>query len=198
MTRFFISLSFFWILSSSQATTHIVYVWDGYYQFLEKDITISFGDTVEWLPLGGGAPTMVHTITSTNIPVGATPFDQIWQAPADTFFRYVPTQVGYYEYQCTPHADPPLNMVGSITVEAPLHTPLNKQMELGIYPNPAFDFVYISGLNQETAYSIHSTKGALIQEGVTAGKIEFELIPSGIYFLVLINEQKNTFRIVKE
>ena len=68
---------------------HTVYVWDGYSQFVGADITIQLGDTVQWLPLD--VPMMVHTITSTNIPSGAATFDQIWQAPADTFFQYRPT-----------------------------------------------------------------------------------------------------------
>ncbi len=86
------------ILSSftSKATIHIVNVWDGYFEFTPADITIQLGDTVQWLPLGGGAPSIVHTITSTNIPLGAATFDQIWQAPADTFFQYVPQLLGLY------------------------------------------------------------------------------------------------------
>jgi hypothetical protein len=83
------------ILSSfySKATIHIVNVWSGYFQFVNStwtgsDIIIQLGDTVQWLPLD--IPMMMHTITSTNIPSGAASFDVIWQAPADTFFQYVP------------------------------------------------------------------------------------------------------------
>ena len=85
------------ILSSftSKATVHTIQVWNGYFQFLNADITIQLGDTVQWLPLD--VPTMIHSVTSTNIPVGATAFDQIWQAPADTFFQYVPQVAGLYE-----------------------------------------------------------------------------------------------------
>ena len=102
------------ILSSfySKATIHIVNVWSGYYQFLPASFTIQLGDTVQWLPLD--IPMMMHTITSTNIPSGATSFDVIWQAPTDTFFQYVPQVAGLYEYVCTPHDT--LGMVGSIIV----------------------------------------------------------------------------------
>jgi len=107
------------ILSSfySKATIHIVNVWSGYFQFVNStwtgsDITIQLGDTVQWLPLD--IPMMMHTITSTNIPSGAASFDVIWQAPADTFFQYVPQVTGLYEYMCTPHDT--LGMVGSIIV----------------------------------------------------------------------------------
>ena len=64
------------ILSSftANATIHIVNVWDGYFKFVDEvnfsqDITIQLGDTVQWLPLD--FPAMVHTITSTDIPLGA-------------------------------------------------------------------------------------------------------------------------------
>ena len=48
----------FIILSSftSKAQIQIVNVWDGYYSFTPSAITIQLGDTVQWLPLGGGAP----------------------------------------------------------------------------------------------------------------------------------------------
>jgi len=58
-----------------------------------QDLTIQLGDTVQWLPLD--FPSMVHTITSTNIPLGAPTFDQIWQAHADPFFQYVPPIAGF-------------------------------------------------------------------------------------------------------
>ena len=57
---------------------------------------------------------MVHTITSSNIPIGANSFDQIWQAPADTFFQYIPQVEGFYEYVCTPHIS--FGMTGSFNV----------------------------------------------------------------------------------
>lgn len=102
------------ILSSfySKATIHIVNVWSGYNQFLPASFTIQLGDTIQWLPLD--MPMMMHTITSTNIPTGATSFDVIWQAPTDTFFQYVPQVAGLYQYVCTPHVA--LGMTGSILV----------------------------------------------------------------------------------
>ena len=112
MKKLFIILSIILSSFTSKATVHVVLVWDGYYAFLDANITIQLGDTVQWLPLD--VPMMVHTITSTNIPAGAASFDQIWQAPADTFFQYVPQIAGLYEYECTPHIS--FGMVGSINV----------------------------------------------------------------------------------
>ena len=91
---------------------HIIQVWDGYKQFLPSTLNIELGDTIHFLPLD--FPSMVHTVTSSNIPLGAMSFDQIWKAPADTFFEYIPQVEGLYEYVCTPHIS--MGMVGSFNV----------------------------------------------------------------------------------
>ena len=80
---------------------HVIFVWDGYMQFMPVSLNIELGDTIHFLPLD--FPLMMHTITSSNIPLGAISFDEIWQAPSDTFFEYIPLIEGLYEYVCTPH-----------------------------------------------------------------------------------------------
>tara|TARA_B110000438_G_scaffold161525_1_gene154743 strand:+ start:114 stop:605 length:492 start_codon:yes stop_codon:yes gene_type:complete len=103
------------ILSSfnSKGTIHQIQVWSGYMQFLPpNNIIVQLGDTIQWTPLD--PPTMSHTITSDNIPVGAVSFDQVWQMPADTFFQYIPQVAGLYQYVCTPHI--PNGMIGEFTV----------------------------------------------------------------------------------
>ena len=97
---------------SLRAEIHIIQVWDGYKQFLPSTLDIELGDTIHFLPLD--FPSMVHTITSSNIPLGVMSFDQIWKAPADTFFEYIPQVEGLYEYVCTPHIS--MGMVGSFNV----------------------------------------------------------------------------------
>ena len=91
---------------------HVILVWNGYYQFMPSSLNINLGDTIHFLPLD--PPLMAHTITSSNIPIGANSFDQIWQAPADTFFQYIPQVEGFYEYVCTPHIS--FGMIGSFNV----------------------------------------------------------------------------------
>ena len=103
------------ILSSfnSKGAIYQISVWNGYYQFLPpNNITIQLGDTIQWIPLD--PPIMYHTITSDNIPVGAAPFNQSWQMPADTFFQYIPQVAGLYQYVCTPHIS--FGMIGEFTV----------------------------------------------------------------------------------
>ena len=106
------------IISSfnSKGTIHKIGVWGGYYEFVPASITIQLGDTIEWEPYFGGLPTMPHTITSDNIPVGAVYFDKAWQMPADTFFQYIPQFAGLYQYVCTPHI--PNGMIGEFIVNS--------------------------------------------------------------------------------
>jgi len=100
---------------SSKSEIHTIMVWDGYMQFLPSITYLDLGDTIHFLPLD--APSMVHTITSGNIPALAASFDVVWQAPADTFFQYIPLYAGTYDYVCTPHIA--MGMIGKFIVNNP-------------------------------------------------------------------------------
>ncbi|MDG1147520.1 MAG: T9SS type A sorting domain-containing protein [Crocinitomicaceae bacterium] len=186
------------ILSSftSKATVHTIQVWNGYFQFLNADITIQLGDTVQWLPLD--VPTMIHSVTSTNIPVGATAFDQIWQAPADTFFQYVPQVAGLYEYECTPHATS-YGMVGSITVLEDVTgiTDGIVESEFYIYPNPATEALYFSESNLGHQYTIFTSKGDRVLSGTTKQRVNISTLPVGVYHIELIGDKRRVLKFVK-
>lgn len=187
---------------TSKATVHVVKVWDGYYQFVSaidfsQDITIQLGDTVLWLPLD--VPTMVHTITSTNIPNGAAPFDQIWQAPADTVFQYIPQIAGLYEYECTPHAVQ-FGMVGSINVIGGTSS-IGKGVlkpNLTIYPNPANDFIYFENGETVFQYNIYTINGSLILTGLTQGGINIASLATGIYHLEITGDKPRVTKFIKQ
>ncbi len=56
MKKIIIILSILVSSLGSNATIHVVRVWDGYFQFVNptfngSNVTIQLGDTVEWLPL---------------------------------------------------------------------------------------------------------------------------------------------------
>ena len=131
------------------ATTHKILVWSGYYIFINEaagtnilaaPLTVQLGDTIHFLPYD--PPTMMHTITSTNIPSGAQSFNQMWQLPADTFFQYIPAVVGVYNFECTPHVS--MNMIGSFTVSSTVGvTELSSNFKFESYPNPASDKINI-------------------------------------------------------
>ena len=190
------------ILSSftAKATIHIVNVWDGYFEFTPANITIQLGDTVQWLPLGGGAPSMVNTITSTNIPVGAATFDQIWQAPADTFFQYVPQIVGLYEYECTPHATSH-NMIGSINVvdgSTNVNDNFAEEINLIIYPNPTSNILSVDGLYSKTKYKIYNLNGELIMTGKTDKTIDISALIEGSYIIEFLGDIPRVIKILKQ
>ena len=102
MTRF-LFLFFLFIYFNSTATIHNIQVWSGYFQFLPSTLILQLGDTIQWTPLDPPMPNMPHTITSSNIPIGAMSFDVSWGINDSLFFQYVPQISGIYDYVCTPH-----------------------------------------------------------------------------------------------
>ena len=199
MKNLFIILSIILSSFTAKATIHIVNVWDGYLQFTPADITIQLGDTVQWLPLGGVAPSMVHTITSSNIPAGAAPFDQIWQAPADTFFQYVPQIAGLYEYVCTPHI---LNeMVGSFNViggGTGLTDGKLSENEVLIYPNPTTDIIHLNKSNFVYTYKIFTSNGKLISYGKTNETVNVSTLANGNYFIEVVGDRPRILKFIKQ
>ena len=151
------------ILSSfnSKGTIHHIGVWGGYYQFVPPSLTIQLGDTLQWEPYFGMLPTMLHTITSDNIPNGAVDFDQVWQMPADTFFQYIPQVAGLYQYVCTPHI--PNGMIGEFTVINGANTQTyvpddnfeQALINLG-YDNALDDYVTTANISTVTSLDVNS------------------------------------------
>jgi len=180
----------------SKANIHEIFVWNGYMQFLPSSLTVQLGDTIQWLPLDH--PTMVHSITSTNIPVGASTFDQVWQAPADTFFQYIPQVVGLYEYECTPHAP---NMGGSFEVIDSTNNIIeNNKNLLLVYPNPTHELITIDieTYNGPFEIEIYDLKGRLL-ETTKSRKISLKNYSKGIYmFKVSYGDITEEVRVIKD
>lgn len=178
------------------STIHIIRVWDGYFQFLPQQLTVELGDTIQWLPLD--QPSMTHTVTSATIPAGAAPFDQIWQAPADTFFQYIPTQTGLHQYVCTPHAVS-FNMVGEFMVNTPtgVSDAANNKVPV-LYPNPAKDLINISTANVASNFRVISISGEIVLEGEFSKSINIKALERGVYFLELIGDENKVIRFLKQ
>jgi plastocyanin len=172
-----------------RALIHVVYVWDGYMQFLPADLgTIFLGDTVNWLPLAG-SPSMPHTITSTNIPLNAIPFDQIWQAPSDTFFQYIPVAVGLYEYECTPHIA--MGMIGRFNVEESLNKDISNQFNVSnlFFPNPTNNKLFFESEMNGNIFAIYTLNGSLIMKGIIQNNIDVSILRKGLYNLIIIADR---------
>ncbi len=175
------------------STIHEIRVWDGYFQFVPNTITIDLGDTIDWLPLD--QPSMVHTITSDSIPAGAATFDYTWQAPADTFFRYIPTVSGVYNYVCTPHES--IGMVGSFTVVDPGNVSENES-DIVVYPNPVSSELIVPSELVGEAYEIFDVQGSLVEKGKLESTVKVALFRSGVYYLRLQGVRTTPIRFIVE
>lgn len=191
-----LSIILFFLLSSVvvNATIHVVLVWDGYFQFTPSEITIQLGDTIQWLPLD--SPLMQHSITSTNIPVGAEEFDEIWQLPADTFFQYIPEYAGLYEYVCTPH-EVSYNMVGSFTVEDASSINEITLNTISVFPNPASNYISLREINTGLHFSIIDLNGKEVLNGLTEEQVDISNLNKGVYFIEIINNDRLIMKFIK-
>jgi len=195
MKKIYILLIVILVAFNSKATIHSVQVWNGYYQFLPASFTIQLGDTIQWTPLD--PPTMVHTITSASIPSGAATFDYTWQAPADTFFQYIPQVSGFYEYECTPHIA--FGMTGNFTVNGgTTDITENKTTTSLIYPNPASNFIHFNALNTIEEYTIYAANGAILLSGNTEDKINISTFKNGMYFINILGDKPKLIKIIKQ
>ena len=180
----------------SKATIHEILVWDGYKQFTPNNLTIELGDTIQWLPLD--PPTMVHTITSTNIPAGAIAFDEIWQAPADTFFQYIPNVVGLYEYECTPHA--PLMSANFEVTDSTTNIYERNNNTLIAHPNPTNELITleIETYNGPFEVKIYDLQGRLL-ETTKSTTISLKKYSKGIYiFRVSYGDKTEEVRVLRD
>ena len=184
------------LINPFKATIHEILVWDGYMQFLPQGNldSVNVGDTVQWLPLD--FPSMVHTITSSNIPLGAAPFDQIWQAPADTFFQYIPTHVGLYEYVCTPHIL--MNMVGGFNVVGNPSSISKIVSDLNpfVYPNPTKGVINFKSNYLGFQFQIFDSNGSLVMHGKSLPNLDVSILPKGIYHLVVLGDKPRPIQLV--
>lgn len=180
----------------AHATIHIIYVWNGYFQFTPNVVTIELGDTIQWLPLD--PPTVTHTITSAVIPEGAASFDQVWELPADTFFQYIPLVPGLYNYVCTPHAVS-FNMIGTFMVldgATATQDAQNTDLLLLVYPNPAAEQIRLNARDKD--YVIYDLTGRTFFTGRSIGeKIDVDALSSGLYFIKIIGDRPNVVSFVK-
>ena len=67
--------------------------------------------------------------------------------------------------------------------------------QLAIYPNPAKDELFVSGLKKPTDYTIYTADGRLVKKGNTEKKIEISSLEKGVYF---INIQQLNLKFIKE
>lgn len=173
--------------TSALAATHMVDVAN--YSFAPSSFTAHPGDTIIWMWVNG-----THTTTSTTIPAGANS----WNSNIDvstTFYIYVPTVIGTYNYLCSIHAS--LGMVGSFTVVSSTGiAPVNTNPEFCVFPNPTPGPLQIKldnpGLPVSITLADANRKVVINKEHCQSNDTNLDLqwMPNGTYYIRVIREDK--------
>ena len=67
-----------------------------------------------------------------------------------------------------------------------------------LYPNPAEDVIYLSGVPVHTTFELRNTTGQLLRTGTTKDRIDLRTLPSGTLLLILKNQRTvKQYKLVK-
>lgn len=194
MKLFIIAASLALIISTANATVHIVTCQNTPSHFLPLTVNAMVGDTIRWIWMAGNHIT--GPIDTSDIPSGAA----MWNGPIDAgniSFEYVLTVAGSYHYDChpaTPHGE---DAYLEVTMSP---SGLGKNNALSnltfVYPNPTngmFQFaIEASQITKKSKVEIYNLKGQIIyQSGVTEAISTIDLSNQsiGIYFLKFYSGQ---------
>ncbi|WP_143884548.1 M1 family aminopeptidase [Chryseobacterium binzhouense] len=83
-----------------------------------------------------------------------------------------------YEYQI-------LDRNSTVTQDSSLNTSELISNNFNIYPNPAKNELFVSGLKKETEFTIYTEDGRLAMIGKTQNKVDVSSLEKGIYFITL-------------
>ncbi|MGE5425402.1 MAG: T9SS type A sorting domain-containing protein [Syntrophothermus sp.] len=182
--------------TSAFAARHVITVQD--FKFTPDSVgNIAIGDSVIWQWVDGA-----HTVTSSEIPNGALPFDQELSL-LHPIFIYVPTVAGTYRYYCKPHLS--MGMMGVFIVKGfaeGINDPSVASPSIQIYPNPfqnSFSFSYQTKGNNLQKIEVYDLTGKKIYERnqVFVPGVEIEINPGkiepGLYLLKLTDTANNSW-----
>lgn len=167
--------------------------------FTPQTFTANVGDVVVWTLSQG-----THNVTGVSVPSGAAAIASPTLSTVGTTYSYTITVAGNYGYQCTFHS----GMVGGFAVSSST-TGINniaepvKDLLTSAYPNPFKDKITIKykGIQSIEIYNIVGEKLKTIELSPVETKVEidFDNLPSGVYFYRTYNEGTiiETKRIVK-
>lgn len=93
-----------------------------------------------------------------------------------------------YEYQI-------LEKNSTVMQDNTLSTSEAALVQLVIYPNPAKDELFVSGLKKQTDYIIVTADGRLVKKGSTEKKIDIFSLEKGVYFITI---QQLNLKFIKE
>ena len=190
-----IALCFF---NYSAQTTHTVNA--GIFYYNPTNLTVQVGDSVIWINDGG-----LHDVNGNINSITNQPFNNpvTFDSPSTNsagavIFAYKFTVPGTYNYDCSVGSHAASGMVGSIIVNG-LSVDMNTlNTSYLIYPNPTFDFVFLSGITGKSHTMIYDITGKLLQS-TNSKKIDLHSYPNGLYILnVHANKSITTHRIIKD
>lgn len=147
--------------------------------FSPNNFTANIGDVVLWTWMGG-----THNVTSASVPGGAATFASSTQTTGT--FSYTITTAGSYGYSCTIHAG--MGMVGGFTVSNVGIIDPTVDLLVNAYPNPFKSKMTLKYGKQIESVKIFNIVGEQVKSfdlSPTEEKkeIDFEGIPSGVYFM---------------
>lgn len=93
-----------------------------------------------------------------------------------------------YEYQI-------LEKNSTVVQDNTLSTSETALAQLAIFPNPAKDELFVSGLKKQTDYIIVTADGRLVKRGSTEKKIDISSLEKGVYFITI---QQLNLKFIKE
>lgn len=168
-------------LAGIAQTSHMVDVTNN--KFTPAEITVNEGDTVIWTNSEGR-----HNVNGTTAKYPDNPESFGNEVATDWTFSHIFTMVGTYKYQCDPHVQSA--MFGTVIVQD-FATAIKSQdkfeSEITLYPNPAYDEISVTSLENIKSISIIDVRGSNIRYyGNMRGNkqvISLDGINAGIYFL---------------
>ncbi len=142
-------------------------------------VNATCGDTIRWehVPSTGN-----HTIQSTTIPNGATPFDTL--VFSDAFeYMYVVSEMGTYHYMCVEDS-----IFGVIVVSCSASVAATVDLAVQVWPVPFDEYVSISLPGTDGNWELSDLEGKIVSKGVfqvvdNEIQVNTATIVHGIYML---------------
>ncbi|MGZ4033801.1 MAG: T9SS type A sorting domain-containing protein [Bacteroidia bacterium] len=148
--------------------------------FTPSAITCNVGDVVEFV-LGNGT----HNVTSTSVPGGAAAMSSGTMSTLGQMYNYTVTVAGAYAFHCTFHA----GMNGTINASTAAGiAEVSVDLLTSVYPNPFNDRITLKYGSQIGSIRIFNVLGEQVKLADLSAtedqkEIDFEGMPSGIYFI---------------
>lgn len=147
--------------------------------FTPSAITCAVGDIVQFILASG-----THNVTSTSVPSGAAAMSSGTLSTPGQMYNYTVTVAGAYAFHCTFHS----GMNGTINASAVGIAEPTIDLLVSTYPNPFNDKITLKYGKQIQSVKFFNVVGEEVKSidlAPTEDKkeIEFEGIPSGIYFM---------------